>query len=611
MTLRHTKTINRILAGGYAACLFLGFSLPATADAACCNCHTGDPSATTCFWTDKTCDDLVKPDVFPNLAGIQCLGSVEDSKCRTKEEGGICPAVYQASTFNTSSATNTTITHVAATPKLGVDIPGLKLATGLTPVDGYIQIPFIGQYISGFYRWAVGMALVATALMIIYGGFLYILGSTATSIQSGEEKIKDALVGLLIFMSCVTILNAVNPDAAKLGALKIKVAEPENALANWLQERKKVVESATVKPKAQDQEVAVQETPVAPAATSTTGTVPQPTPQPQQPPAGGTPTPQPTPQPQQPKPGAVVKDQYGNYVAQGECPSDMKAIRYSADYEAAKKVNVPSFCMDVFEAPNKAGVKPIEGVTEPEADWYCYAQGKRLCTSAEFTRACLGPKGDQIHMYGDKFIPGTYTITGNKSQPVKKTDNPPAPCNYDSAEGSFVTEAFQKTQFSVSGYPKSWEEDLLNPDNIYTQGKPDAVKAKARLDKWETMMAVFEKHNINRNPSGGRPKCVSQEGVYDLLANVQEITLSKYGAKLTIEQRMAAIPTYNATCPQIGDCTGTDIKPYAWRGFFWNPVAHLANINAIPSCETGWGSGHAIAWRGFENGFRCCLPLQE
>ena len=48
-------------------------------------------------------------------------------------------------------------------------------------------------------------------------------------------------------------------------------------------------------------------------------------------------------------------------------------------------------CMDRYEFPNRKGQVPRTEVTWGEADASCRDAGKRLCTSAEWTRACSGP----------------------------------------------------------------------------------------------------------------------------------------------------------------------------------------------------------------------------
>ena len=53
-------------------------------------------------------------------------------------------------------------------------------------------------------------------------------------------------------------------------------------------------------------------------------------------------------------------------------------------------VSLPAFAIDRFEYPNKAGTVPLTGVSRLEALNFCKQQGKTLCTSAQWLRACMG-----------------------------------------------------------------------------------------------------------------------------------------------------------------------------------------------------------------------------
>lgn len=603
------------MSSGYAKknfAAYVGFFLlaplawPLAADAGCCRCSAGDFTVPYCFKTDKNCYELENHASFPNLDAFQCSTNISEANCRKISDGGICKEVADANTYKPPSdiAKQVTSSTPAITPTLGVPIPGMTFAYNITPKDGFIQMPFLGQYITGLYRYVTGIILVVAAVMLVYGGFLYILGSTMQSISRGKSVITDALVGLVIFFSSMLLLNTINPKAASLDTLGIRVAGRNDSFSNPLKEKQRAEEYATAKPTPEPPTVVdIPDSSQGQAGQAQPPTSTQQVPE-QPAPGGAAGTPS-TPPP--PTPGKVVKDPYGNNVAQGDCPPDMRPVKYSADYEAKLKKHVGSFCMDTYEAPNQKGAVPYEGVTEWEADLYCNARGKRLCTTSEWSRACLGPKGLNTYGYGPDYKPGKLISAEVPNEPkFKTTNNPPAPCNYDSNPKGMYIGAFQNIQLSMGSsvyIPKTWEEDALNPESVMFSQDKIYKSSIPKLNgtfkqRWDVMMGLFDGYNA-KEPSGSRSGCVTAEGVYDMPGNVAEISLSDDGMKQTIDQRIAK-----------GVMAGAG-KPYRWRGFYWSPIAHLGCTACKPTCNSEPGTDHALGWRGFENGFRCCMSLQE
>jgi formylglycine-generating enzyme len=67
------------------------------------------------------------------------------------------------------------------------------------------------------------------------------------------------------------------------------------------------------------------------------------------------------------------------------------------------------FCIDRYEYPNQAGVYPAVMVSWVEAAAACRAEGKRLCTSSEWTFACEGVE-KRPYPYGSERDPGACNI---------------------------------------------------------------------------------------------------------------------------------------------------------------------------------------------------------
>ncbi len=135
--------------------------------------------------------------------------------------------------------------------------------------------------------------------------------------------------------------------------------------------------------------------------------------------------------------------------ATAACPSDM--------------VDTGSACIDRYEAPNVEGQVPFTLRTAYDGELWCADRGKRLCTEAEWVRACEGPEGRK-YPYGEEHVQSV--------------------CNDDRA---WIT--------------VHW--DLLA--------------------KWPSEAALEEGRRLFQGePSGARAGCVSAEGVFDMTGNVAE-----------------------------------------------------------------------------------------
>lgn len=67
-------------------------------------------------------------------------------------------------------------------------------------------------------------------------------------------------------------------------------------------------------------------------------------------------------------------------------------------------VEVPGFCIDVYEYPNRRNAAPTVNVSWNDAKRICEGKGKRLCSEAEWEKACKGP-GNARFPYGNQFDP--------------------------------------------------------------------------------------------------------------------------------------------------------------------------------------------------------------
>lgn len=144
---------------------------------------------------------------------------------RTFPSLGEAVATINGATSTSEVVGPTTPEFESITPILGVDIPGLSFSPARKE-DGLVYVPFLAQYIAAVQRYAVGLAVVAAIIMVVYGGFLYLLGSSIQDVSTGKTIIANALTGMIIALSGYFILYTVNPNVVTLPEIKLGYINP-------------------------------------------------------------------------------------------------------------------------------------------------------------------------------------------------------------------------------------------------------------------------------------------------------------------------------------------------------------------------------------------------
>lgn len=183
------------------------------------------------------------------------------------------------------------------------------------------------------------------------------------------------------------------------------------------------------------------------------------------------------------------------------------------------------FCIDKYEWPNKEGQIPQDWMTWHQAKREIEAIGKRLCTAREWTLAAEGP-GMHPVPYGDGYHRDSHA------------------CNFDRHFNEFPG-----VSISVS-------------------------QAKRPDDEMSKHLRAF------LVPSGSKPECHSDYGVYDMAGNIDELVINEGGAMCETRS--------------TGNCI-SGLK----GGHIW----HVRN--ASRPMTTAHGTN--FAW--YETGSRACLSL--
>ncbi len=78
------------------------------------------------------------------------------------------------------------------------------------------------EYITVLYRYALGIVTLVAIIMVVYGGFRYLLGASMGDAKVGQKVISDAIGGMVILFLAYVILYTVNPKTVRLSLPDIR-----------------------------------------------------------------------------------------------------------------------------------------------------------------------------------------------------------------------------------------------------------------------------------------------------------------------------------------------------------------------------------------------------
>ena len=93
------------------------------------------------------------------------------------------------------------------------------------------EIPWIGQYIVGVYKYAMGIVGIVATVVMMYGGFMWIMAAgNASRISEAKTWIGGAMTGLVLALGSYTLLYVINPDLVSFKPLKLTLIDEEEQL---------------------------------------------------------------------------------------------------------------------------------------------------------------------------------------------------------------------------------------------------------------------------------------------------------------------------------------------------------------------------------------------
>ncbi|OGH87528.1 MAG: hypothetical protein A3J93_03300 [Candidatus Magasanikbacteria bacterium RIFOXYC2_FULL_42_28] len=112
--------------------------------------------------------------------------------------------------------------------KLAIRIPGLNFSnlSGMVDGDGYMYIPWLGEYIKAIYNYALGIISIVAVIMIILQGARIITSGGGEGKTEGLKKIGHVVIGLVIAWSSYAILYTINPALTEFKPLKLMYVRP-------------------------------------------------------------------------------------------------------------------------------------------------------------------------------------------------------------------------------------------------------------------------------------------------------------------------------------------------------------------------------------------------
>jgi hypothetical protein len=114
-------------------------------------------------------------------------------------------------------------------PDLQITIPGMKKFTtpGPCPDDPTKTcVPWIGQYIAGIYKYAIGIVGILATVVMMIGGIMWIVaGGNATRVGEAKAWIGASLTGLVLALTSYTILYQINPKLTQFKPIKVTTVE--------------------------------------------------------------------------------------------------------------------------------------------------------------------------------------------------------------------------------------------------------------------------------------------------------------------------------------------------------------------------------------------------
>ncbi|MSU44746.1 hypothetical protein EXS45_01010 [Candidatus Nomurabacteria bacterium] len=103
----------------------------------------------------------------------------------------------------------------AKTPLTNYQLLAPLPGAGGTPLKEVNPREGLGNYLNLMIKIFIGLCAVLSVVMIVIGGIEYMTSELISSKEAGKERIRNALLGLLIALGAYALLFTINPDLLK------------------------------------------------------------------------------------------------------------------------------------------------------------------------------------------------------------------------------------------------------------------------------------------------------------------------------------------------------------------------------------------------------------
>lgn len=123
----------------------------------------------------------------------------------------------------TTATANNESSALFTPPDFQVKIPGMKALTTVSCNEGNLcEIPWLGQYVVGLYGYALSIAGILAAIMLMAGGLIWLISAgDASKITQAKDIIIGSITGLVILAASFIILTQVNPDLISMKSISV------------------------------------------------------------------------------------------------------------------------------------------------------------------------------------------------------------------------------------------------------------------------------------------------------------------------------------------------------------------------------------------------------